>query len=269
MGGRGSRSGGAPGGGAGNVTITPNAGGGVTITPNANGGATITPPMNAQAMAAGGAGVSDVSTHTTYFTPADYATVSPTVTDGYRRSPRTGNLVPVGYYQTGDYANINGELRDMADGKRTRLTPQTQKVVDAMDRNMRPLNKDITTMRWTDMTAIRSNLGMSRNSSMQDIVNRLRGGDITGIKSDFTSSSWDPKANALAGEAGRFVRVNMHYKKGAMAQFSPTRKEGEMVGARNTLQRYSGARVKQEWVTNAKGGRRLANVLTIDCYVDQ
>lgn len=268
MGGRGSRSGGGPGagggGGGGAFTVTPNAGGGVTINPQ-----NVTPPMNAQALAAGGAGVSDVSTHTTYFTPADYATVSPMVTDGFRRSPRTGNIVPVGYYQTGDYANINGELRDMADGKRTSLTPQTQKVVDAMDRNMRPLNKDIDSMRWTDMDAIRSNLGMSRRATMKDIVNRLNQGDITNVKSDFTSSSWDPKMNALAGEAGRFVRVNMHYKAGAMAQFSPTRKEGEMVGARNTLQRFANARVKQEWVTNTKGGRRLADVLTVDCYVDQ
>ena len=268
MGGRGSRSGGGPaggGGGIGGVTITPTAGGGVTITPPAN----PTPPMNAQALASGGAGVSDAKTHTTYFTPADYATVSPMPTDGYRRSPRTGDIVPVGYYQTGDYANINGELRDLANGKITKLSPQTQKVVDAMDRNMRPLNAPQDSVRWTDMRAIRDNLGMSRHATMQDIVNKLNGGDIIGTKNDYTSSSWDPKANAVAGSAGRLVQVKYHYNKGAMVQYSPTRKEGEMVGARGVPQRYSSARVvKNMLVTNAKGHKYRADVLVVDCYVD-
>lgn len=266
MGGRGTRSGGAPGGGGGGiggVTITPNAGGGVTITP------TPTPPMNAQALAAGGPGVSDAATHTTYFTPADYAIVSPTVTDGYRVSPRTGMLCPVGYFQTGDYANINGELRDLANGKISKLSPRTQKVVDAMDRNMRPLNAPVDSVRWTDMTAIRDNLGMPRNASMQSIVSRLSGGDIVGTKSDYTSSSWDAKANAVAGSAGRVVKVNYHYAKGAKVAFSPTRKEGEMVGARGTTQRFANARVQSMLVTNTKGGRRYADVLVVDCYVDQ
>lgn len=262
MGGRGARATTGFGGGGGGL-------GGVTVTPNAGGGVTITPPMNAQALAAGGAGVSDASTHTTYFSPADYATVSPMVTDGYRISPRTGQLVPVGYYQTGDYANINGELRDLANGKISKLSPQTQKVVDAMDRNMRPLNAPVDSVRWTDMTAIRDNLGMSRGATKQDIVNRLAGGDIIGTKSDYTSSSWDPKANAVAGAAGRFVKIDYHYAKGAKVQFSPTRKEGEMVGARGTAQRFANARVQRMLVTNAKGGRRYANVLVVDCYVDQ
>ena len=266
MGGRGTRSGGAPGGGGGGiggVTITPNAGGGVTITP------TPTPPMNAQALAAGGAGVSDAQTHTTYFTPADYATVSPTVTDGWRTSPRTGMLCPVGYYQTGDYANVNGELRDLANGKIKKLSPQTQKVVDAMDRNMRPLNAPVDSVRWTDMTAIRDNLGVSKRATMQDIVNHLSGGDVVGNKSDYTSSSWDPKANAVAGTAGRFVKIDYHYAKGAKVQFSPTRKEGEMVGARGTAQRFSNARVQRMLVSNSRGGNRYADVLVVDCYVDQ
>lgn len=265
MGGRGSRSGGpGAGGGLGGATITPTAGGGVTITPNAN----PTPPMNAQALASGGAGVSDAKTHTTYFTPADYATVSPMPTDGYRRSPRTGKMVPVGYYQTGDYANVNGELRDLANGKISKLSPQTQKVVDAMDRNMRPLNAPQDSVRWTDTRAIADNLGMSQRSTMQDIVRRLSGGDVISTKNDYTSSSWDPKANAVAGNANRFVKVNYHYAKGALVQYSPTRKEGEMVGARGVPQRYSNARIQRMQVTNAQGRKQMADVLVVDAYVD-
>ena len=251
------------GGGGGAFTITPNANGGVTITPNQQ------PNPNPQNIAAAGSGVSDTNTHTTYFTPADMATVSGgIVTDGYRMSPRSHTMQAVGYYNTGDYANINGELRDLGNGKIKSLSPKTQKVVDAMDRNMRPLNNDIDSVRWTDMNAIRSNLGMSRHATMDDIVNRLKGGDIVGRKTDYTSSSWDAKQNAVAGGAGRFVMIDMHYKKGAMVEFSPTRKEGEMVGARDKDQRFSNARVERMLVKNARGGRVMADVLRMDCYVD-
>ena len=268
MGGRGARAAGGGGGalGGGAFTVTPNAGGGVTITPNQQAN------PNAQNVAAAGSGVSDTNTHTTYFTPADMATVSGAyVTDGYRMSPRSGTMQVVGYYNTGDYANINGELRDLGNGRRTSLSPKTQKVVDAMDRNMRPLNNDIDSVRWTDMDAIRSNLGMPRHATMQDIVNRLQNGDVVGRKTDYTSSSWDPSQNAVAGQAGRFVKVEMHYKAGAMAQFSPTRKEGEMVGARDKDQRFANGRIQRMMVTAQKGGRqinRMADVLVVDCYVD-
>lgn len=269
MGGRGSRSGGAPGGGAGGggFTITPNAGGGVTITPQQ----TPTPPMNAQAMAAGGPGVSDAKTHTTYFTPADYAIVSGAIdTDGYRMSPRSHTMQIVGYYNTGDYFNINTELRDLANGRISKLSPKTQKVVDAMDRNMHPLNAPQDSVRWTDMKAIRDNLGMSSRASMNDIVRKLNGGDIVGTKRDYTSSSWDPAANAVAGSGGRVVQINYHYAKGAMVQYSPTRKEGEMVGARNTQQRFTGGKIlKDQLVKNSRGQKYRTDILVLDCYVDK
>lgn len=270
MGGRGSRAGGAggAGGGLGGLfAATPNANGGVTITPN---GGNATPPLNAQALAAGGTGGSDVKTHTTYFTPADYAIVSGgVVTDGYRMSPRSGTMQVVGYYNTGDYYNINTELRELSDGKRRSLTPKTQRVVDAMDRNMRPLNAPIDTVRWTDGKAIAANLGM-KGATKQQIINRLAQADAVKTKSDYTSSSWDPKQNAVAGSAGRDVRLDMHYAKGAMAQFSPTRKEGEMVGARNAPQRYANARFERALVYNARSKRQYYdNILVVDVYVDQ
>ena len=245
--------------GGGAFTVTPTAGGGVTITPNN--------AQGAQALAGGGSGISDTNTHTTYFTPADLATVSNSPTDGYRRSPRTGQLVPVGYYQTGDYANINGELRDVANGKKSRLSQPTQNVVDAMDRNMRPLNNNLDTVRWTDMTALSDNLGMP-GASKQQIINRLAGGDITRVKSDFTSSSWNAKDNAVAGQAGRYVKIDMHYAKGALGQFSPTRKEGEFVGARNKPQRFANARVERVLAQNGRFGNRWVDALVVDCYVD-
>lgn len=263
MGGRGAR--GPRGAGAGGGV-----GGAFTITQNANGGVTIMPQnaQGAQNLTNSGSGISDANTHTTYFTPADMAIVSNAVTDGYRRSPRTGQMVPVGYYQTGDYANINGELRDLGAGKRSKLTPQTQKVVDAMDRNMRPLSDPINSTRWTDEKAIADNLGM-KGASRQQIISRLQGGDVHATKNDYTSSSWDAKANTVAGQAGRNVRVDMHYAKGAKVQFSPTRKEGEMVGARNTQQRFSNARVERVFQQNARTGGRYIDVLVVDCYVDQ
>jgi len=264
MGGRGSRSGGGPAGaGGGGVTITPTAGGGVTITPPAN----PTPPANGQAFT-GGAGVSDVKSHTTYFTPADMAIVSRMNTDGLRYSAYNKMYNPVGYYNTGDYYNINTACRDLANGKISKLDAKTQKVVDAMDRNMRPLNADINSTRYTGIEAIQSNLGMP-GATPQQIIKRLQQGDITSVKHDFTSSSWDMTKSGVAGLGGRNVVVDMHYKKGALAQFSPTRKEGEMVGARNVPQRYANARIEKRTFVNARTGRTFrADALVLDCYVE-
>ena len=264
MGGRGASAGARGAGGVGG------AGGAFTVTTNANGGVTITPnnAQNAQNFTGAGSGVSDVNSHTTYFTPADMATVSDMNTDGYAIAQRSGKYVPVGYYQTGYYSNVNSELRDMANGNRKSLTPQTQKVVDAMDRNMRPINAPMDTVRWTDTTALADNIGM-RGATKSQIINRLAQGDAISVKNDYTSSSWNPKDNAVAGNAGRFVRMDMHYAKGAMGQFSPTRKEGEFVGARGVAQRYSNARIERTLVSNARSGKRqYADVLVVDVYVD-
>lgn len=263
MGGRGARA--ATGGGGGFA-----GGGGFTI--GAGGAATIIPPNknanpNAQNVMGAGAGVSNVDTHTTYFSPADYATVSNANTDGFDISPRTGMRVAVGYYQTGYYANVNSELRDLSNGNRSSLSPKTQKVVDAMDRNMRPLDKPIDTVRWTDMRALSDNLQMPGANKTQ-VINRLKNNDITAIKTDYTSSSWDAKQNAVAGQAQRYVRMDMHYSKGAMVQFSPTRKEGEMVGARGVSHRFANARIERTTVQNGRYGNRTADVLVVDVYID-
>lgn len=259
-GGRGAGLGGAGGGGA--FTATTNANGSVTITPNAQN-------QNPTQFAGAGSGISDVNTHTTYFTPADYATVSDMPTDGYAIAQRNGKMSPVGYFQTGYYANVNSELRDLANGKRQSLTPQTQKVVDAMDRNMRPLNAPMDTVRWTDTRALADNIGLPTTATKSQIINRLSQGDVVSIKSDYTSSSWNPKDNAVAGNAGRFVKMEYHYAQGAKVAFSPTRKEGEAVGARNTAQRYSNARTQRMLVQNARGRNQYADVLVVDVYVDQ
>ncbi len=262
MGGRGA-SAGARGGGLGG------AGGAFTVTQNANGGVTITPNAQnqTQSFAGAGSGVSDVQSHTTYFTPADYATVSNMPSDGYAFAQRSGKYVPVGYFQTGYYSNVNSELRDLANGNRRSLTPQTQKVVDAMDRNMRPLNAPMDSVRWTDTTALADNIGM-RGASKSQIISRLSQSDAIAPKHDYTSSSWNPKDNAVAGNAGRFVRMDMHYAKGAKVAFSPTRKEGEVVGARGANHRYSNARIERTLVQNTQGRRQYADVLVVDVYID-
>lgn len=264
MGGRGATAGGRGagiGGAAGAFTVTTNANGGVTITPNAQNA------QNAQ-FAGAGSGISDVNSHTTYFTPADYATVSDMDSDGYAWAQRNGKWVPVGYFQTGYYSNVNSELRDLANNRRQSLTPQTQKVVDAMDRNMRPLNGPMDSVRWTDTRALADNIGLSVNASPNQIVNRLMQGDVVSTKHDYTSSSWNPKDNAVAGNAGRFVKMDYHYAQGAKVAFSPTRKEGEVVGARDTAQRYSNGRIQRMLVSNTKGRRQYADVLVVDVYVD-
>lgn len=269
MGGRGASGvvgirGGAGGGGGGAFTVTPNAGGGVTITPNANNNNNNN--NNNQQFTGAGSGVSDTNTHTTYFTPADKAIVSNDVTDGFDFSVRSGQYVPRGYYQTGYYANVNSGLRDLANGRSRRLDPHVKTIVDAMDRNMRPLNNDMDTTRWTDLRALSDNLGM-RGASERAIINRLAGGDIISTKHDYTSSSYNANANTVAGQAGRNVRLDYHYSKGAMGQFSPTRKEGEFVGARDVDQRYSNARVERTLQKNAIRGNRYVDVLVVDVYV--
>lgn len=265
MGGRGATAGGRGAGlggvGGGAFTVTTNANGSATITPNAN-------AQNAQNFTGGGSGISDVNTHTTYFTPADYAIVSDMNTDGYAIAQRSGKYVPVGYFQTGYYSNVNSELRDLANGKRQSLTPQTQKVVDAMDRNMRPLNAPMDSVRWTDTTALADNIGLSKNATSKQIINRLTGNDVVSVKNDYTSSSWNPADNAVAGNAGRYVMQKMHYSTGAKVAFSPTRKEGEVVGARGVAQRYSNARTQRMLVQNTKGRSQYADVLVVDVYVD-
>ena len=256
MGGRGARSGGgAGGGGLGSATI-----------PQA--GATIpTPPPGAGALAGAGSGVSDVNSHTTYFTPADMAIVDGSNTLGRRYSARNGMMNNIGYYNTGDYYNINTGLRN-ANGDRTKLNKETLTVVDAMDRNMRPLNKAMDTVRWTSTDAIGSNLGMS-GASNQQIINALKRGDIALPKMDYTSSSWDTSKNTVNGAGGRFVKINMHYSKGALGQFSPTGMEGEFVGARGVTQRFSNARMETVHMFNARTGRSVsANCLVVDCYVN-
>ena len=257
---RGARGGGIGGGGGGGAfTVRRNPNGGVTITPKAQNVAQASTP---------GSRISDTNSHTTYFTPADKAIVSNDVTDGFAVARSTGMHVPVGYYQTSYYSNINGELRDLAGGKRSRLSPKTQKVVDAMDRNMQPLNNPIDTVRWTSLDALADNIGM-KGANGNSIINRLKNQDAIKIKDDYTSSSWKASANAVAGTAGRNVRIDLHYAKGAKVQFSPTRKEGEMVGARGTPQRFSNARYERVTVQNARYGNRTATVLVVDCYVDQ
>ena len=265
MGGRGATGArGARVGGAGGI------GGAFTITPNANGGVTITPNnanANAQNFTNSGSGISDTNTHTTYFTPADKAIVSNDVTDGFAIGQRNGRSVPVGYYQTGYYANVNSELRDLAAGKRKSLDPRTQKVVDAMDRNMRPLNNSMDSTRWTSIEAVADNIGM-KGASGKQIIDRLKRQDAVKIKDDYTSSSWKAADNTVAGKAGRNCRVDLHYSKGALVQFSPTRKEGEVVGARGIAQRFANARYERVLVQNAALGNKYETVLVVDCYVD-
>ena len=253
--------GGGGGGGFGGLggatfTATPNASGGVTITPNA-------PAQTIGATNTAGTRVSDVNTHTTYFTPADKAIVSNDNTDGFAIASRAGVLAPVGYYQTKYYSNVNEGLRDLAAGRIKQLDPRTQKVVDAMDRNMQPLNAPIDSVRWTSVDAVADNIGM-KGAGRQQIINALANQDVIKTKYDYTSSSWDPKRNVVAGNYGRECMINIHYSKGAMVQFSPTRKEGEMVGARGVPQRFSNARY--EWVNTSNHGRIRA--LVLDCYVD-
>lgn len=262
MGGRGASA------GARGVGIGGGGGGAFSTTQNANGSVTITPNANAQNFTGGGSGVSDVNTHTTYFTPADYATVSDRPSDGYAFAQRNGKWSPVGYFQTGYYSNVNSELRDLANGNRRSLTPQTQKVVDAMDRNMRPLNAPMDSVRWTDTKALADNIGLPTSASKGQILNRLSQGDVISTKSDYTSSSWNPKDNAVAGNAGRYVKMEYHYAQGAKVAFSPTRKEGEVVGARDTAQRYSNGRIQRMRVQNARGRDQYADVLVVDVYVD-
>lgn len=261
MGGRGASAGrgGGFGGAGGGFTMTPNAGGGVTITPNPN-----QQNANAQNIPAAGSGVSDVNSHTTYFTPADAAIVSNQVTDGFAIAQRSGKVVPVGYYQTGYYANVNSELRDMAAGKRKSLTPETQKVVDAMDRNMRPLNAPMDAVRWTSEDAVADNIGL-KGASRSRIISSLAKQDAVKVKDDYTSCSWRAADNTVAGQGGRNALIKLHYSKGAVGQFSPTGKEGEFVGARGVAQRFSNARMETVW--NPKLMRNVT-VLTVDCYVD-
>ena len=246
-------------------------GGAAVFTVNPGGSATILPNImnqnqGVQNLSGAGSGVSDTNTHTTYFSPADWSIVNGDPTYGTRLSPRSFTQQAIGYYNTGDYYNINTELRELASGKRRSLTPETQRVVDAMDRNMRPLNNDIEATRWTDTKAIASNLGMP-GASKRQIVAALQNNDITRIKDDFTSSTWNKKKSSVAGKAGRDVKINMMYKKGSMAQFSPTKKEWEMVGARGKPQRYSNARIERTLVTDPRGNYH-ANILVVDCYVD-
>ena len=62
--------------------------------------------------------------------------------------------------------------------------------------------------------------------------------------------------------------MDYHSAQGAKVAFSPTRKEGEVVGARATAQRYSNGRIQRMLVQNARGRSQYADVLVVDVYVD-
>ena len=162
------------------------------------------------------------------------------------------------YFQSSNAFDINEALRVVArDGgderaeleKRLRRiksdadVQETLKTIDAMDRNMKPLNKNIRVVRLADneyLHAVLNACGVNTNG----IWGKLRDADtLANIKSKivgakifehgYMSTTYNLSLDDSAFR-GRPVKLDMDVSKGTKAMFSPTNDESEMVLARKS-----------------------------------
>ena len=161
------------------------------------------------------------------------------------------------YFQTSNSFTINEILRNtdnddnLLQNLREEYTftkaDKVYETIQAMDRNMQPLNDSIKVVRLADMDYITSVLqacgvdisvnafGEMRYSdvvnSINDIKNNVIGATI--YEKGYMSTTYNTSLSDSAF-TGRPVKLEMDVPKGAKAMFSPTGEESELVVARNS-----------------------------------
>lgn len=138
-----------------------------------------------------------------------------------------------GFFQTSNSFRINRKLNNDRE-----LAPEDQRTVDAMDRNMKPMTKNIKVQRMVDTDFLESITGKDSWEIDEDTIAGLVGGKVT--NKGFMSTSYDMRENVFRN---REVTLNFNVPKGAKAMVSPTGEEAEIVLARNTQFKIKGAKM--------------------------
>lgn len=150
-----------------------------------------------------------------------------------------------GYFQTGNSFDLNEKLRN---GKP--LSDKNKKVVDALDRNMKPSTKDIQVNRMVGESFLRDQLGIHSDADLQKAV-----GKVTVCKA-YSSTSYDMSENVFSS---RNVSLKINAPKGTKMLISPTGEEAEILLGRNTAMKINGIKTS----TNGWGQKTY----TIDVHV--
>ena len=216
---------------------------------------------------------SDVDSHTTKMSDEDRKIVD-------------SNYNSNGYFQTWNAFEINEALRyahdnnvSIEDGitKTGDNVEKQMQTIDAMDRNMKPTNKDMNVIRLADSNYLNRVLSGAVQSGVlnQDVADRLE--DFAkGFKGKISDSDLSALKSALVGGTihenayasctynlslkdsaftGRKIKLDMDVKAGTKGMFSPTGRESEFV-----LDRHSGYDVSDVYI--GEDGRLVIKVST-------
>ena len=180
-----------------------------------------------------------------------------------------------GYFQTGTSFGINKSLRRVAeegvsldkalDDRFGRDVNEIKKTIEAMDRNMHPIDKDMKLVRLVDSNytdklfkslgvsdeirkavnnmTLRGSLGAEQDKYLSELKEKLVGAHVQ--EPSYMSCSHDLQLKGSAFKSRR-VALDIEAPKGTMGMFSPTRQEAEFVLARNSGYHITNIRFDQK-----------------------
>jgi outer membrane biosynthesis protein TonB len=153
-----------------------------------------------------------------------------------------------GYFQTGNSFKINYTLRTKGYDA---LNAKDKKTVDTMDKLMKPAPQAIKATRMAANDFMQA-MGLNKDSSISEWEKQVAGLKGKVYKADnYSSSSYSMKENVFKGKP---VKLNITAPKGSKMLISPTGQEAEIVFARGTNYKITGA-------------KSLAGTLVIDCEI--
>ena len=144
-----------------------------------------------------------------------------------------------GYFGTGNSFHLNEKLRQGA--KLEDLSPDDRKTCEVLDKNMKPITRDIQLKRMVGGSGFFEKFGINPNnpdeSELQKAVGKVY--DNKG----YSSTSFDIKQNVFKS---RNVRLNIDAPKGTKAVIRPGQSEAEILLPRNTGMKVKGIRKTRE-----------------------
>jgi 8-oxo-dGTP pyrophosphatase MutT (NUDIX family) len=144
------------------------------------------------------------------------------------------------YFQSGNAFLLNKALRKAPDGDLSRLSDSDKKLVETLDKNMKPSTRDIKVTRMVGDSFLRDQLGLRLDNEGNVDESSLKNavGKVTVCKS-YSSTSYDMGENVFKS---RNVKLNINAPKGSKMLVSPTGEEAEILLARNTAFHVKGIR---------------------------
>ena len=145
-----------------------------------------------------------------------------------------------GYFQTSHSFHLNEKLRKAKDGDLSHLSEADRKLVDTLDKNMKPCTRDIKVTRMVGDSFLREQLGLKLDldGNVDEKSLKNAAGKVTVCKA-YSSTSYDIGDNVFTS---RNVKLNINAPKGSKMLVSPTGKEAEILLARNTALHVKGIR---------------------------